>query len=416
MHSNTKKRFLIAICLLLVSEIVLFNCAVSDQNGSIIKIPVVVRNSENTEVHAVFEFDISRSDLDLDSSVMKFCEKYSILKNSCYLLMEKCLQALMNSSTSSFMNEYKSDFRDFRSDDAALAERMNEFRGKSQDPRDHSNQKAWSDYDVEAELDDIIYRFYASRVSTANLSYKSVCFIHSCTLNNQDSSILIEILDKLNHSNLMKRLEMIIVINYGYEIQILNQLQQSYPNVMFIQRSSDISRFEIPTMRHLFHFVQKVHTVPNMTHDIPPINPIHILYIHTKGVSYKERNQRIDDWRNMMLYYLIYKHETCYHLLASGEFDTLGCNFFLNPKHYSGNMWWATSTYLNTLKDLNPLSNKYDAEDWLLSSERNIRSYILHSSFINHYTEEYPPSKYISKVINHSNNDKKPSQCIAVLL
>jgi hypothetical protein len=51
---------------------------------------------------------------------------------------------------------------------------------------------------------------------------------------------------------------------------------------------------------------------------------VKVLYLHTKGVSYKKRYQQIEDWRDMMIYFLVEKHMANRYLLESGLFDAIG--------------------------------------------------------------------------------------------
>ena len=114
------------------------------------------------------------------------------------------------------------------------------------------------------------------------------------------------------------------------------------------------------------------------------INPTDkILYIHSKGVtrSSNNKNQRLQisfrdtvfpvfnsvedknviDWRNCMEFFLICNHEKCIQLLD--EYDTVGINYNNLPlQHYSGNFWWSTAKYYNTLPDIIDYSDHINPE------------------------------------------------------
>jgi len=138
----------------------------------------------------------------------------------------------------------------------------------------------------------------------------------------------------------------------------------------------------------------------NSLFEIPTINKVRdfafenkdskILYLHTKGIS--QTNKNINDWIEMMLYFLIDKD--CIDLL--NEYDTLGCNYDdglhgLHPRHYSGNFWWATTNYLSRLPKC--VGVKFEAEFWLLKSP--LAKYkVLHNSGKNHYHDSYPRKNY----------------------
>jgi len=74
------------------------------------------------------------------------------------------------------------------------------------------------------------------------------------------------------------------------------------------------------------------------------------LYIHTKGVGEKHAdNQNVYWWRTWMEYNLINKFQRCLDLL--NEYDIVGVGYttkLIGP-HFSGNFWWSTGKYYNTL-------------------------------------------------------------------
>jgi len=174
-----------------------------------------------------------------------------------------------------------------------------------------------------------------------------VCFIHSCLLPNRSPDILIEILELIYNSSVIDELTNVFVLNSGDDITLhatYSLMKNKFPKVTFIQRSSDTSLFEVSTMRHISTFAKRV--TPQAAH-LSPEEDVHILYLHTKGVSYQDTHVGVVDWRNMMLYFMVEQHKRSYHLLASGEFDAVGTNCHPEPSlHFAGNMWWATASYL----------------------------------------------------------------------
>ena len=213
---------------------------------------------------------------------------------------------------------------------------------------------------------------------------RAVSFIHSCSLEGQNSQILIDILGILRSSGLIDRLDMIWVLNYG--VDIADSVKVQFPKVAWVQCSRDVSGFEVPTIRALHKWSQLASEQDSNAH---------VLYLHTKGVSYREVYQQIEDWRRMMMYFLVEEHVACYHLLQSGLFDAIGSNYVTSPtRYFSGNFWWATTSYLSSLPDLSITSGKYDAEHWVLSAKSS-RIYVMHSSAVNHAIEVYPGHKYI---------------------
>ena len=155
-------------------------------------------------------------------------------------------------------------------------------------------------------------------------------------------------------------------------------IEKKYNNVVLTNFSENIELFEIPTINKLRDF-----SINN------PGN--NILYLHTKGVSHP-KNECIDDWNEMMLYFLL--NFKCIDLL--NKYSSLGCNLHGNPiqycsgKHYSGNFWWATTDYISTLPKCG--NNKMDAEFWLNPVNNSL---CLHESGIqNPYCQRYPKELY----------------------
>ena len=125
-----------------------------------------------------------------------------------------------------------------------------------------------------------------------------------------------------------------------------------------------------------------------------------VLYLHTKGVTryntstynLNENNftvpkmyNNIADWRNLMEFFLIKKFKTCLFILDKG-IHTLGINYVTNPKHYSGNFWWANGNYLRSLNYEKP-----NNENWILENNDNVYS-LFQSPFIGygHYFASFP--------------------------
>lgn len=203
----------------------------------------------------------------------------------------------------------------------------------------------------------------------------------------------------------MLTLDAIFVINVGEMVPVALReywSSRNATNLHWIHRSHDTSSFETLSIRHLHNFAQFLTLERSRSrHWSAP----QLLYLHTKGVSYRNVDNTdgtnsldyINDWRRMMLYFLVEKHESCFHLLRSGEFDTLGSNYISSGHHrfYSGNMWWADAGFIARLASLDPLAPKYAAEHWLLGSSERSRAYVLHSSEVIHALELYPRSRYV---------------------
>eukprot|EP01040_Poterioochromonas_malhamensis_P007581 gene7581-8184_t len=214
---------------------------------------------------------------------------------------------------------------------------------------------------------------------------KNIAFIHSCSIEQEGNRILMESLNRIIQSGLIHELSYLFIINYGIGlVSSVSSLIEEYSNIIVFHVSHDTSFFEVPTMKIIQESFQLLNT--NIT--------MNILYLHTKGVSYREIYAQIDDWRHFMLYFLVERYKVCLSLLESGEYDSLGVNYKTNPRDYRGNFWWTTSSYMVKLPYLDlRYTNKYTAEKWVHVGER-YRVYSFHESVIDHHRDLYPRERY----------------------
>lgn len=130
-----------------------------------------------------------------------------------------------------------------------------------------------------------------------------------------------------------------------------------------------------------------------------------ILYLHGKGVT-RGDNQNIQDWVDLMEYFLIERWEDCFDKLE--KYDTCGVNLNSHlphiKHHYSGNFWWSNSDYIKKLPrfDINNCEVPYVknnprgyCEFWLTDSNFG-NHYSFHNSNIDHYGQRYSRDKYIA--------------------
>lgn len=116
-------------------------------------------------------------------------------------------------------------------------------------------------------------------------------------------------------------------------------------------------------------------------------NPDHynICYVHNKGVtrtasptsvSVKELKKYFY-WRQLLNYGVLENWEDCVNALE--DHNTAGINFYNTPSpHYSGNFWWATSEYINTLPDPSTMDwwetlKSMSSDGWLQSAHHRFR-------------------------------------------
>ena len=247
--------------------------------------------------------------------------------------------------------------------------------------------------DSEERINRLILHQYSSKRSKSAVPARRVCFIHSVMMTEEYRlDLLSELLDALQLSGLDSELSNIWVLNYGRDITSMDEyaaLRDKYKSVNFIQRSSDKSLFEMPTLRHIAHFAR---SVTNPATD--PEREVQVLYLHTKGVSYLVRHPPIDDWIRLMLYFAVEQHRRAFHLLSSGEFLAVGCNLQKvgGREGFQGNFWWAAAGYLARIPPMDWTAPKYEAESWVTSY--GARLYSFHNSDADHYRERYPRIKY----------------------
>ena len=233
---------------------------------------------------------------------------------------------------------------------------------------------------IESHLE---YKQYFGQLS--DRKFNTICFIHSCTIDN-NVSILKYLLNNLISSKLINKLDLIVINNVGDNISILDLgvLNEYVEKIHLINYSSNPLFFEIPTI--------------NLIHSFSQFNPnVKLLYLHTKGSSYKDLNLVISDWINLMIYFNIEKHELC--LKELNDFDCVGCNYLLHPEeHFSGNFWWSKTDYICKLDRIEQLI-KHKTEFWLCGNNSKypkVKSF--HNSNINHFKERYPPENYIKSI------------------
>jgi hypothetical protein len=195
---------------------------------------------------------------------------------------------------------------------------------------------------------------------------------------------------KIVDSGLLNDIEKIYVTVVGTPPYDINFLRNN-PKIQI--EFGGNSKNESDTLRSLWDFCENN-------------NYCNVLYLHSKGVT-KPGNKNIDEWSDLMEYFLIEKYKDCLFYLS--EYDTCGVNYRKNPMpHYSGNFWWATSSYILSRDRFDRLKNsrftpqtfhsteRHYCEFWLLDSE-NGNHKILYNSNINHYRQNYPREIYVPK-------------------
>jgi hypothetical protein len=292
-------------------------------------VPVEIHDSYKNTVY-VKNFEINCIEKALELVISQFCTEFDLHKDECEMLHDHIILRFQDECPAhKGIDNYSPDYvanalpHLLRYSEAVRAELGTVLRSEA-------------DFIVAAEGEDYQLDLLIKEINDSITILKTVAFIHSCTLPEGDNSVLHDILFKMSQSGLMSQLDKLWVLNYGEEID--KKIQQQFPSVKFVQMYKDTSFFEVSTIR-------LIQSMTRHFNDIYDHN-VKILYLHTKGVSYKETYQQIVDWRNMMIYFLVEKYESNFHLLDSGLFDAIGSNYYTLPKrHFDGNFWWSTSRY-----------------------------------------------------------------------
>ena len=127
----------------------------------------------------------------------------------------------------------------------------------------------------------------------------------------------------------------------------------------------------------------------------------YILYIHTKGSSKMNESyyQNLEDWRQLMQYFLIEKCNDVFKIFEVSDYNTYGINLRTSSNatmnHYSGNFWWTTGKYLKTI-DTSKIDKfiRVDSESNYIQNGIDWKPFCAYESGINHYYEPYPKEKY----------------------
>lgn len=152
-------------------------------------------------------------------------------------------------------------------------------------------------------------------------------------------------------------------------------------------------------------------------------NNIPVGYIQTKGEFNNTDNPAIIDWRKYMTYFVVENMSTCIDSIKEG-YDAVGVDWHVVPnRHFSGNFWWSSSSYIKSLPEINPpkfslfkntgknewivdkgidgsLQDRHLAEFWVGVNDPKVKC--LHSSEIdvyNRHNVRYEEIKYRKNIL-----------------
>lgn len=347
-------------------------------------IPIKVHDHSSNEV-IDRSLSVNIFENDINSVTASFCEENDVQVAFCYMLHDHVWKFIVNER-----EEYEKSVAVSQNDGMAFA--LPNAHLERYPPAVNAEYSRVFHPEMFVDFSEIISReeYVVQKVKHrwVEQQVRKVGFIHSCQLGDQgDTRILEDILGQMRAFGLEDVLDTIVVLNYGFAID--QSVQDRFSSkVEWVQVHEAIHYFEVPTLR-IIHSLAK-HLVLAQ-----PDVDTQLLYLHTKGVSYRAVHPQVEDWRHMMMHFLIERHTTCLHLLQSGEIDCVGTNYRTLPHHmFSGNFWWATGSYLAARPEQRyEESAKYEAEIWLLHNS-HARIFVLHSSNIDHAVLPYPRACY----------------------
>jgi hypothetical protein len=200
---------------------------------------------------------------------------------------------------------------------------------------------------------------------------KIYLFFHICCLNNY-AEIVHTMIQSMQDSGLYDTCEEIYYTLVGHPTDSFLQSLKAYTKMKCVYTSPHINEVEYPLLAYLQEF--------SCIHDG------YLFYCHTKGVSQPEDPVK-KRWRDRLVEKNIKEYQTCVAFLNKGC-DIAGCGWKEHPvgasvrqpfsvhthSHFSGNFWWAQSTYIRTLPSIREreleLHDKRDKSGWAFESYR----------------------------------------------
>jgi hypothetical protein len=187
-------------------------------------------------------------------------------------------------------------------------------------------------------------------------------FFHCYCINNF-ATVLIEKLKKIKQSGLYDAVDKIYmpVFNfYPHHQEFIDDIRNVYSKIEL----SFISNAQFNSEPDTLNLMLKK--------SLEYTENTKLLYLHTKGVSHLHPNMRknIDAWVRYLDLYNIAKWEECVNALDTH--DVAGGLYVEDPKHFSGNFWWANSDYIKTLPRINQYNiNEYNRGEFWVCSNTN---------------------------------------------
>lgn len=251
---------------------------------------------------------------------------------------------------------------------------------------------------------------YYINENSFSLDKKVIVYIHVCQIGRWKDSFNM-IMDTLKKSKLYDYSQCIrlgVLTDSVVDMELFND-----PKFEIIHIGKP-PEYERPTLLHM-----------RKSSEIESPNLVYY-YMHTKGIRHygTDKEDNVIDWIKYMLYWNVEQWKFAIEKLELH--DTYGCNYILlkNTQHYlySGNFWWANSTYIKQLPlDIGPLYN--DPEFWISRIKNN--AYSAHNSMLcnnpnndwGHYLHRYQRNKYAFDIdmVYYINLDKRKDRNIHLI-
>lgn len=184
-------------------------------------------------------------------------------------------------------------------------------------------------------------------------------------------------MNKLLYSGLLEKCAVCHITILGPQANECAEYVQSFPKVEILLDPQNQTAERVTLLR---------------MHDLVEEDD-YVLYIHSKGVTRTEHTLwiRVNDWRNMMEWFVIHHHNECIARLANH--DAVGVNLMTHPApHFSGNFWWVTGSHFRKLPRRIGLAY-LDPEQYLLSIPCTVCC--LYESKVDHYKNRWMVTTYV---------------------
>ena len=216
------------------------------------------------------------------------------------------------------------------------------------------------------------------------MKMRNYIYIHVCCINNW-KDVFVHLYNNIKSSGLhdiVSSIKCSVLCN----TESKHDAELFFSNAMTLDTKLELLGITCDISLYETHTINLLHT-----HAIESEEEFNVLYLHTKGVT--RSSITVDDWVNYMIYFNIIGYKTCIDHLTNHGYDTVGVNLFTTPPiHYSGNFWWAKSSYLKKLKRC--IHEHYNSpEFWLTEDKLGKFSSLWHSN-VNHYNERYEERNY----------------------